>query len=221
MFLLRITKLLVPQESYMHYKISYLCTLCVFLLMVSISYILILVIEKQSRRVRNNDGEDGRKMRIKVCLIVGAQLMTWISLILVAIYFTWFSKSGISDSIIEVFVLVIMPSNSLLNPIFYSDIYYSIEKNLQKVCNILSKTATKTIMTDFTTGKSGNNNENHTQNIAGNTTENTADNTTDNTAGNTYGNIAENTTDNTTDNTAGNTTDNNEKTAEIIYVIAE
>ena len=153
MFLLRITKLLVPQESYMHYKISYLCTLCVFLLMVSISYILILVIEKQSRRVRNNDGEDGRKMRIKVCLIVGAQLMTWISLILAAIYFTWFSKSGISDSIIEVFVLVIMPSNSLLNPIFYTHIYNRIEKTLQKVWNILQRTATKTIMTDFTTSK--------------------------------------------------------------------
>ena len=116
----------------MAYKISYIITLVMLVTLVLVSYVLILKEGLKSRVVRPDENSaQARSMSIKICFIIGSQLIAWVSYILAAIYFSWIEKTGVSGSFVELFALVILPSNSLLNPIFYSDDYKKIEQSLK------------------------------------------------------------------------------------------
>ena len=128
------------QESYRAYKVGYCTVISVLLAVVSVSYIVIVVKHNKSAAiVQNNQDEadQNRDLLIKVCLMIGSQLVSWVSLMVTANYFS--GGSSAPEYVFEVFALFVMPINSLLNPIFYSGMYKNALSFVkQKVLNIIS-----------------------------------------------------------------------------------
>lgn len=130
------------QESYRAYKIGYCTVISVLLAVVSVSYIVIVVKQNKSAAiVQNNQGDhqQNKDLLIKVSLMIGSQLVSWVSLMITANYFFGADESSAPEYVFEVFALFVMPINSLLNPIFYSGMYkiaFAFVK--QKGLNIIS-----------------------------------------------------------------------------------
>ena len=59
-------------------------------------------------------------------LLIGSQAVARLSYIITVLYYSWINTAAPPGVVYEVFSLVVLPSNSLLNPIFYSTIYRSI-----------------------------------------------------------------------------------------------
>jgi len=125
-------------KSYRIYKLLYLISLSVFLIIITVTYIEILrqhVLSKRriaalNQAPPNGQGDnDSSEMLVKIFLMIGSQLVTWVSLISTMIYFTVTDKSP-PDYIYEMFALVVIPVNALMNPIFYSGIYKIIKNKL-------------------------------------------------------------------------------------------
>ena len=68
-------------------------------------------------------------MTVKILLIIGTQLISWISFIGATIYYDL--NEGVPDLIFEIFATVVIPINSVLNPIFYSEIYKTTLMNMK------------------------------------------------------------------------------------------
>jgi lysylphosphatidylglycerol synthetase-like protein (DUF2156 family) len=125
------------QASYLPYKISYFIILILILAIVAVTYIIILCKKIQSQRRLRKVGAPAdpatvneiSSMKVKIFLMIGTQLLSWVSLIIVACYFH-FSKDEPPPLTFEVFALIVIPVNSLLNPIFYSGLYTKIRKYL-------------------------------------------------------------------------------------------
>ena len=79
-----------------------------------------------------NSSDNVRKLAMKLSLLIGSQLVAWMSYILTLIYYTWLNQAAPPGIVQEVFSLVVLPSNSLLNPIFYSSIYKRLVEFLGK-----------------------------------------------------------------------------------------
>ena len=124
------------QESYEVYKILYCVALLVLLSIISTAYIKIILKQRRSSNkvaARNaaDQGAEGQnsttaKLTLKVALMIGSQLICWISFILTVLYFQYIAKVSAAPKVFEVFALVVIPINSLLNPIFYSELYRKV-----------------------------------------------------------------------------------------------
>ena len=73
----------------------------------------------------NGQNAAAPSLALKVSLMIGTQLASWLSFILAAVYFQIVSDSPPS-LLFEVLALVVLPINSILNPIFYSELYKNI-----------------------------------------------------------------------------------------------
>ena len=94
--------------------------------------------ERRSQKSRAQ-GTVSNNLTIKVIFIIGSQLISWISLLVAAAYFTWLSNDGVPDFVFEVFATVIIPINSLLNPIFYSDMYVYLLNKFGFIFKLINK----------------------------------------------------------------------------------
>ena len=120
------------QTSYELYKLWYCIIAGVLLSLLTLSYFMI--IRKSREYASELAGTGGSKnkakgtslLTIKVSLIIITQLSSWSSLILALMYFTYLAKETAPMEVFEWFALVIIPSNSLLNPIFYSDLHKNV-----------------------------------------------------------------------------------------------
>ena len=125
------------QDSFKIYKISYLISIITLLLIISIVYILILRKVRQSHNeIRNMAGPENQRdnspgVTTKVLLMIGTQLLSWIPFIGAVIYYTIYSES-VPKMVFEMNVLLVLPINSLLNPIFYSGLYRTLVKWIKK-----------------------------------------------------------------------------------------
>ena len=63
------------------------------------------------------------ELTVKVALMIGSQLACWIPFILTVIYFQYLTTNAVSPMVFEIFALVVIPINSFLNPVFYSELY--------------------------------------------------------------------------------------------------
>ena len=108
------------QESYRLYKLSFCTNISILLAFVAISYIAII-----SRQLKSPKAE-AKDLIVKVAMIIGSQLLCWVSLIALANYYI--GTSSAPSYLFEVFALLAIPFNSFVNPIFYSDIYKVILK---------------------------------------------------------------------------------------------
>ena len=115
-----------------------MCAISTLLIAVSISYVMIVVKQRSSRKCRAQ-ATGSNNLTFKVIFIIGSQLLSWISLLVAAAYFTWLSNDGVPDFVFEVFATVIIPINSILNPIFYSDMYVYLLNKFGFIFKIINK----------------------------------------------------------------------------------
>jgi hypothetical protein len=119
------------QESYEVYKVLYCLTIVLLLSIVSATYIQIILKQRRSIRAvapdaatrEQGEGSITSKLTLKVALMIGSQLACWISFIVTVLYFQYIAKKIASPMVFEVFALVVIPVNSFLNPVFYSELY--------------------------------------------------------------------------------------------------
>ena len=122
------------QASYLLYKLFYFMVLLVTLTIVAITYLIILYKKIKSYRTLRRMGaaenpvaeDEISSMKVKILLMIGTQLLSWLSLMIVAGYFQ-FTNTDPPQMTFEVFALVVIPANSILNPIFYSGLYSRIK----------------------------------------------------------------------------------------------
>ena len=118
------------QENYKFYKLIY-CNILVFLLgLVSAAYIKIILKQREYSKavapsVAGAEGPDSvtSQLTLKVALIIGSQLISWIPFILSVLYFEYIASKPASELVFEIFALVVIPMNSFLNPVFHSKLY--------------------------------------------------------------------------------------------------
>ena len=123
------------QDSYLFYKLFYFTILLMVLAIVALTYLIILFKKIRShRRLRNMGAAQDQErddeissMKVKIFLMIGTELLSWTSLMLVASYYQFLDDNP-PDMTFEVFALVVIPVNSLLNPIFYSGLYSKFSK---------------------------------------------------------------------------------------------
>ena len=122
------------QQSYLIYKLLYLSVLSLLLMIVTLTYVVIVRKQLLSRReVGDIGGEMNRQnaatpsLAVKVSLMIGSQLASWLTFIGTAVYFQIVTDVP-SPQLFEVIALVVLPINSVLNPIFYSELYKTIHK---------------------------------------------------------------------------------------------
>ena len=120
------------QQSYLIYKLSYLITVSLLLVIVTLTYLIILRKQLESRREVgdigggiNRQNAAAPSLALKISLMIGTQLASWLSFIGAAVYFQIVSDSP-PPVLFEVLALVVLPINSILNPIFYSELYKNI-----------------------------------------------------------------------------------------------
>jgi hypothetical protein len=129
------------QDSYFIYKLFYFIILLIIVKIVAVAYLIILYKKMKSQQRLSKMGgpenpamvDEISSMRVKIFLMIGTQILSWISLIIVAGYYHFTDKDP-PPMTFEVFDLVMIPVNSLLNPIFYSGLYTKIRKYLCDIC---------------------------------------------------------------------------------------
>ena len=121
------------QQSYLIYKLLYLTVLSLLLMIVTLTYVIIVRKQLISRReVGDIGGGMNRQnaapsLTVKVSLMIGSQLACWLTFIGTAAYFQIVADVP-SSQLFEVIALVVLPINSVLNPIFYSELYKTMHK---------------------------------------------------------------------------------------------
>ena len=121
---------------YRIYKIVYCTALLVLLSIVSIAYIKIILKMRSSAQTINSDAAASASaaLTFKVALMIGSQLACWIPFIITVSYFQYLTQNPASAIVFEAFALVVIPINSFLNPVFYSELYKKAkEKVLEKM----------------------------------------------------------------------------------------
>ena len=79
-------------------------------------------------------------MKTKILLMIGSQLISWMSFVMAAAYYH-FSESHPPSMTYEIFSLVVLPINSILNPIYYSGFYKKIQAFLSRAWKLLVEKA--------------------------------------------------------------------------------
>ena len=137
------------QQSYLIYKLFYLAVLSLLLILVTFTYVVIVRKQILSQRNVGSIGNGANRqnarspsLAVKVSLMIGTQLASWLTYIGVAVFFH-VSKGSPSEEIFEVLALIALPINSLLNPIFYSELYKKINTitsfQLRRFSRVLTK----------------------------------------------------------------------------------
>ena len=122
-----INNIFKSHPTFLYYKICYLATLIILLTVFAVTYIKIVLMKIASNRSivlvsGAHTDRDIKSLEIKVFLMIGTQILSWLSFIGAALYFQFVDENP-GPIFFEVFALTVIPINSLLNPIFYSKMY--------------------------------------------------------------------------------------------------
>ena len=122
-----INNIFKSHPSFLYYKICYFAILIILLTVFVVTYIKIVLrkIDSNRRIVLANGAKTDRHIKsleIKVFLMIGTQILSWLSFISAVLYFQFVDENP-GPMFFEVFALTVIPINSLLNPIFYSKMY--------------------------------------------------------------------------------------------------
>ena len=137
------------QELFKAYKLLYCTVLLAVLILVTSAYIKILVKQRKSLLAVNPNAAYSTEqdsistfLTVKIALMIGSQLMCWIPFIITVMYFQFLSSKPASPMVFEAFALVVIPINSFLNPVFYSELFKKIKnfvtEKWRKLINFLS-----------------------------------------------------------------------------------
>ncbi|KAL5247148.1 hypothetical protein ACHWQZ_G019119 [Mnemiopsis leidyi] len=128
-----VSNIFKTQESYKPYKMAYCIILSMLLIAVSLAYVTIVCRARWSERdagPQNNNNTS--KLTLKVSLMIITQLASWVSFIVAVVIFE-FTGNDPSVKIFEIFALIVIPINSLLNPVFYSGLYNAMLSGMWNV----------------------------------------------------------------------------------------
>ena len=124
------------RKSLKEYKAIYITFIVVVLLVLTVSYVKIVMVFLRSRKKINpaTNNEDGEvKIKAKVALIIGTKLATWLTIVGAMMYYH-FTGYNVPDGWFEVTAICIVPANSLMNPVFNSEILQKMKKWCGKRC---------------------------------------------------------------------------------------
>ena len=113
-----------PDESLQLLKLLYICFLGVVILSFSVCYIWIVQVRYKSAVPSASPGnrraalKNNKKLSRKVSLIISSQLLAWIPIIIATILSL--ADREIPPDFYEMAAIVLIPVNSLLNPLFHS-----------------------------------------------------------------------------------------------------
>ena len=114
------------QGHYRTYTIVYCVVVALLLTAITTSYIMIVVKTRKSRHQAGSANNDNTStLTLKLSLMIISQLVSWVSFITAVIILTCAGKNP-PAKMFEIFALIVIPINSLLNPIFYSKMYRNI-----------------------------------------------------------------------------------------------
>jgi len=114
-------------DSLVEYKIAYMVCVAIFLILVSASYIAIVVsayrsAHRMNRMAAHAAQNSNTDLSVKVMLMIGSQLGCWISFIILMILYS-VTNIYAPQLLYELTAVLIFPMNSYLNPIFNSFLY--------------------------------------------------------------------------------------------------
>ena len=125
------------RDSLKEYKAGYITIVAAVLLSLIVSYVKIVKVFLDSRRkvqpTTGGNEDEGAKIKLKVALMIGTKLVSWLTIVGVMIFFDFTGKS-VPNGWFEVTAIVIVPANSLANPIFNSEILQSVKSWCKKKC---------------------------------------------------------------------------------------
>ena len=111
------------------YKRMYITIIFAILISITYFYIIIFKVSIRSRRRVNPVGEDDYEMDLwaKVTLIIGTKLISWLTILGAMVYYN-LTKKYVPNGWFEITAICILPINSLLNPVFNTDLLKSLRK---------------------------------------------------------------------------------------------
>ena len=114
------------QGNYQNYTIVYCVVVALLLTAITASYIIIVVKTRSSRHQAGSVNNDNTsQLTLKLSLMIISQLVSWVSFIAAVIILTCAGENP-PAKMFEIFALIVIPINSLLNPIFNSSMYKNI-----------------------------------------------------------------------------------------------
>ena len=123
------------RESLSVYKLIYITFIVFTLLAIAcLNFIIVNVVIRSKLKVNPSSNNDRiNDIKAKVSVIIGTKVFTWLTIIVVMIYYN-FTRKYVPDGWFEVTALCIMPANSLLNPLLNSGLTEIIVKSLCVKC---------------------------------------------------------------------------------------
>ena len=109
------------------YKRVYITVILTILISITYFYIIILKASIKSRIRVNPVGENDQEidLMVKVSLIIGTKLISWLTILGAMVYYN-LTKKYVPDEWFEITAICIIPINSLLNPVFNTDLLKSL-----------------------------------------------------------------------------------------------
>ena len=132
------------QESLLIYRIPYMITITILLLATSTSYISIVrhannISRHVNQMAANQNRAGSNDLSLKVMLMIGSQLVCWITVMILTIVFSY--RLVASRLLYQVTAVIIFPLNTYLNPIFNSFLYKKAGSMTRHVNSFLYKKA--------------------------------------------------------------------------------
>ena len=104
------------QKTLFWYKVVYMISITLLLLIAGLSYIMLAQHTRRSGKIAGNDQESrNTQLSIKVMVIVGSQLLCWIPVIVISIIYSIVIKRYAPDILYEVTAIVIIPLRTYYN----------------------------------------------------------------------------------------------------------
>ena len=123
------------RESLSMYKLIYIAVIGFTLLAIAcLNLIIVNVVIRSKLKVNPSSNNDRiNDIKAKVSVIIGTKVFTWLTIIVVMIYYN-FTRKYVPDGWFEVTASIIMPANSLMNPLLNSGLTEIIVKSLSVKC---------------------------------------------------------------------------------------
>ena len=130
------------QQSLLGYKIIYFISITALLVIVSISYISIVIHSYRTSRdvnqLANNPNQNNNNdLSMKVMLMIGSQLLSWITVMTLTIVYSYIDAFA-PQLLYELIAVLIFPVNSFLNPVFNSFLYKWICTQVKWLINLVA-----------------------------------------------------------------------------------
>ena len=115
------------------YNIGYVSIVGLLLLFMTVNYIITLFIAMKKSKINSNkDSRSKSSLTFKVAMIISIKIITW-SIIVIPIILFYVAGISIKATTYEAIHLIVIPLNSLLNPIFNTSLIQSLISFLKKL----------------------------------------------------------------------------------------